>query len=106
MCGKHPQCRFKHRGGTVKHLQSWLSASKDGERSFHYCGSPVKRVQACLCAQNTLQLRFNRGGDAVKHVQTCSSASKYGESTFHHCGSPVKLVQACLYAIYTAEEVL
>ena len=106
MGGKHPQRRFKHRGGAVKHLQFWLSASKDGESSFHCWGSPVKLVQACLCARNTLQHRFNRGGHAVKYMQACSIASKYGESTLHHCGSPVKLVQACLYAIYTAEEVL
>ena len=106
MCGKHPQCRLKHREGAVVHLQSWLSASKDGESSFHYCGSPVKLVQVCLCARKTLHRRFNRGGGAVKHVQACSSASKYGESTFLYCGSPVKLVQACLYAIYTAEKVL
>ena len=106
MCGKHTECRLKHRGGAVKHLLSWLSASKDGESSFHYCGSLVKLVQACLCALNTLHRRFNRGGGAVKHVQACSSGSEYGESTFHYCGSPLKLVQACLYAIYTAEKVL
>ena len=83
----------------MKHVQACLSNNKDGERIFHHCGSPVKLVQACLCAPNTLHLRFNRGGGALKRVQACSSSSKYGESTFHYCGSPVKLVQHCLYAI-------
>ena len=95
MCGKHPQRRFKHRGGAVKHLQSWLSARKDGESSLHYCGSSVKLVQAFLRAGNTLQTHLNRRGCVVKHVQACLSARKDVESSFHHCGGPVKPVQAC-----------
>ena len=98
MCGKHPQRCFKHRGGAVKHLQSWLSASKNGENSFHYCGSPVKLVQACLWAGNTLQRHLNRRGGAVKNVQACLNVRKDLESSFHHCGGPVKPVQACLLA--------
>ena len=73
----------------MKHVQARLSARKDRESSFHHCGGPVKLVQACLCAENTLQRPFNRRGGAVKHVQACLSASKGGESSFHYCGSPV-----------------
>ena len=58
----------------------------------------MKLVQACLCAENTLQRRFNRRGGAVKHVQACLSASKDGERRFHNCGSHVNLLQACLWA--------
>ena len=48
------------RGGAVTHVQACLGASKDGESSFQYCGSPVKDVQTCFWAGNTLQRRFNR----------------------------------------------
>ena len=86
----------------MKHVHACLSASKDGESSFHHCGSPVKLVQACLCARNTLQRRFNRRGGAVK--QGCSSAREDGEISFHYCGSlVVKLVQACLWAENTLQ---
>ena len=71
------------------------SASKDRGSSV-LCGGPVKLVQTCLYAGNTLQRRFNRRGGAVKHVQACLCARKDGESNFHHCGGPVKLVQASL----------
>ena len=37
---------------------------------------PMKYVQACLCAGNTLQRHFNRRSGTVKHVQDCLSASK------------------------------
>ena len=77
-------------------MQACLSARKDVESSFHNCGSPVKLVQACLCAGNTLQRRFNRRRGAVKHVQACLSATKDLESSFHHCGDPVQPVKACL----------
>ena len=69
-------------------------------------------VQACLCAENTLQRSFNRRRSAVKHMQACFSVSKDRESSLHCCISPVKLVQASLLAgntlkqIYIAEEVL
>ena len=82
----------------MKHVQAGLSAKKDLESSFHHCGSPVKLVQACLCAGSTLQRRFNRRRDAMKQVQACLNARKDLESSFHHCGGPVKLVQACLCA--------
>ena len=103
----------------MKHVQAFLSARKDGERSFLHCGSPVKLEQACLCVGSTLQRRrggavklvptclcagnilksrFKRGGGAVKHVQAFISSRKDGESCFLHCGIPVKLVQTCLYA--------
>ena len=88
----------------MKHVLACFNVYKDGESSFHYCGSPVKLMQACLCARNTLQRRFNRRGGAVK--QACSSVSKDGESSFHHCGGPVKLVQACLCAENTLNAVL
>ena len=81
----------------MKHVQACLSASKDGESCFHYCGRPVKLVQACLWAVNTLQRRFKRRVCAVKHVQACLSANKDGEISVHYCGSHVKLVQACLW---------
>ena len=32
----------------MKHAQNCLSARKDRERSFHYCGSTVKLVQPSL----------------------------------------------------------
>ena len=67
-----------------------MSARKDGESSFHYCGIPVKLVQACLWAENTLQTHLNRRGCAVKQVKACLSARKDVESSFHHCGGPVK----------------
>ena len=95
MCGNTLQGRFNHRGA-VKHVQSCLSASKGGESSFHYRGSPVKLVQACLWAGNTLQRHLNRRGGAVKHVQVCLCASTDRERKFHQCGGPVKLMQACL----------
>ena len=80
----------------MKHVQTCFSASKDRESSFHHYGDPVKLVQACLCAENTLQRRFNRRGGGVKQVQVCLSASKDGESSFHQCGGPVKFEQTCL----------
>ena len=46
----------------------------------------MKLVQACFCAENTLQRRFNRRGGTVKHEQACLSASKDGEISFHYCG--------------------
>ena len=70
-------------------MQACLSASKDGESRFHYYGSHVKLVQACLWAGSTLQRHFNRRGGSVKHVQACLSAIKEGESSFLYCGSPV-----------------
>ena len=73
-------------------MQACLSASKDGESSYNYCGTPVNLVQACLLAGNTLQRHLNRRGSAVKHVQAFLSESKDGESSLHYCGSPVKLV--------------
>ena len=82
----------------MKLVQACLCASNDGESSFHYCGSPVKLVQASLSAEITLQRRFKHRGSAINHLQSWLSASKDGESSFHYCGSPVKLVQACLWA--------
>ena len=76
----------------MKHAQACLSSRKDVESSFHHCGSPVKLVQACLCAVNTLQRRFNRRRGAVKQVKACLSARKDRESSFHHCGGPMKPV--------------
>ena len=34
----------------MKHVQACLSARKDRESSFQDCGSPVRFVQAYLCA--------------------------------------------------------
>ena len=34
----------------MKHVQIGLSARDDRESSFHHCGSPLRLVQACLCA--------------------------------------------------------
>ena len=88
----------------MKHVQACFSANKVGESSFHHCGGLL--LQACLCAENTLQSRINRLGSAVKHVQACLSASKNLESSFHHYGCPMKLVQACLCAEKTYNAVL
>ena len=63
----------------------------------------MKLVQACLCAENTLQLRFSRRGGAVKLQRTCLSARKVRESSFHYCGGPVKVAQACLCAENTLQ---
>ena len=43
----------------MKHVQAFISARKDVESSFHDCGGPVKLVQACLCAENTLNAVLN-----------------------------------------------
>ena len=82
----------------MKRVQACLSARKDVESSFHHCGSPVKLVQGCLYAGNTLQRCFKRRRGAVNHVQACLSARNDLESSFHHFGGPVKLVQACFCA--------
>ena len=37
----------------MKHIQACLSGREDRESSFDRCGSPVRLVQACLCAENT-----------------------------------------------------
>ena len=83
--------------------------SKDGESSFHHCVSPMKLVQVCLCAGNTLQRGFNRRRGVVKHVQARLSARKDLESSFHRCGGPVKpflCAKTPYNAIYTVEVVL
>ena len=71
-------------------MQACVSASKDGESSFHHCGSPVKLVHVCLCAGNILQCGFNRRRGAVKLVQASLSARKDLESSLYHCGGPVQ----------------
>ena len=83
------------------HQQTCLSASKDGESSFHYCGSPVKLAQARCWAGNALRRHFYHRGGAVKDVQSSLSAIKDRESSFHNFGAPVKLVQACVCAANT-----
>ena len=60
--GSTLQRRFHCRGVAVKHVQACLSARKDGERSFLHCGIPVKLLQTCLCAVNTLKSRLNAEG--------------------------------------------
>ena len=37
----------------MKHVYACVKAMEDVERSFHHCGSPVRLVQACLCAGKT-----------------------------------------------------
>ena len=82
----------------MKHVQAYLSASKDRGSSFHPCGGPVQLVQASFCPGNTLQRRFNRRGGAVKHVQDCLSTRNDQESSFHPCRSPLRFMLACLIA--------
>ena len=48
--GNTLQLRFIRQGGAMKHVQNCLRASAYQESSFHHCGSPVKLVQAGLCA--------------------------------------------------------
>ena len=36
----------------MKHVQACLSAREDRESSFHRCGSPLRFLKACLCAEN------------------------------------------------------
>ena len=52
----------------MKHVQVCLCASTDQESGFYHCGYPEKLVQACLCAEDTLQCHFNRGGGVMRHV--------------------------------------
>ena len=35
----------------MKRVLAGLSAREDRESSFHYYGSPVRLVQACLCGE-------------------------------------------------------
>ena len=58
----------------MKHVQACFSTREDRESSFHHCGSPVKLVQACLCAGKTSYRRLNLREGAVKHVQDSLSA--------------------------------
>ena len=37
----------------MKHVQACLSFRENRESSFHFCGGPVRHVQACLCAGKT-----------------------------------------------------
>ena len=68
MCGKHPiQRRFDGRAGVLKHVKFCLYPNTHRESNLHHSGGPVKFVQACLCAENTLQLRSSRRGGAVQH---------------------------------------
>ena len=61
----------------MKQVQACFTTREDRESSFHHCGSPVRLVQARLCAGKTRQSRFIlRGGD-VKQVQSCLSASLF-----------------------------
>ena len=96
----------------MKHVQTCLSARKDGESSFHNCGGPVKLVQACLCMGSTIHRRFNRQRGAVKHLQACGSANKDGETVFTTeevlCSSckPVYVRETPYNAVFTAKEVL
>ena len=39
----------------MKHVEACLSARDDRESNFHRCGSPVRLVQACLCAGNLIK---------------------------------------------------
>ena len=43
----------------MKHVQTCLSARKDGDLSFHNFGGPVKLMQTYLYAENTLQTPFS-----------------------------------------------
>ena len=76
----------------MKVVQASLSVRKDLESSFHHCGSPVKLVQAFVCAEKTYDLRVG----AVKHVQACLSFRKDLESIFYPPWT--SCVQACLNA--------
>ena len=49
-------------------VQVCLYASTDQESGFHHCGHPEKLVQACVCAEDTLQRHFNRSGGIMRHV--------------------------------------
>ena len=64
----------------MKHLQSCLRATKDGECSFHHSGSLVKHVQACLSAGKVRQSHFNHCRGLVKLVQAHFSVRKDRES--------------------------
>ena len=52
----------------MKHLLACLSAREDRESSFHYYGSPVRLVQACLYWGKTWSRRFIHREGAVKLV--------------------------------------
>ena len=53
----------------MKDVQACSCARKHQETSFHICGAPVKLVQACVYAANTLHRRFNRRGGAEKQME-------------------------------------
>ena len=42
----------------MKQVQAYLSAREDRESSFHYYGSPVRLMQACLCGGKTWSRPF------------------------------------------------
>ena len=46
-------------------------ASKDRESSFHYCGSTMKPVQACLSTKKELESWFHHNGGTVILVPAC-----------------------------------
>ena len=93
----------------MKHVQAYFSSRKDVESRFHHCGSPVKLVQACSYARNTIQRRFHRRRG---HVQACGSANEDGKTVFTTeevlCSwcKPVYMRETPYNAVLTAEEVL
>ena len=91
--------RLRSSGGGVKHVQPCLSASKDGESSFHLCGSRVKLhgVSLFMCGKHRTtpfsQRRrcFGARAGLFKYQKGC-------RKQFSHGGGAVKFVQACLCA--------
>ena len=82
----------------MKHVWACLSAKEDRESRFHYYGSPVRLVEACLCGGKSWSRRFIQREGAVKQVEACLCAREDRESRFHRCEGPMRLGQACLYA--------
>ena len=52
----------------MKQVQACLIAREDRESSFHYYGSPVRLMQACLCGGKTWSRRFIHREGSLKHV--------------------------------------
>ena len=59
-----------------------LSASKDGDSSFHHCGGVVRLVQALFGTGIDRECNFHHRGGAVKLVQACLNAREDEESNF------------------------
>ena len=52
------------------------------ENAVFTTGTPVRLVQACLCAGKTGQRSFNLRGSTMKHLHACLSAREVEKAVF------------------------